>query len=120
MDAFVISVCKGTALKKVAITQMLIIGGWLGFFHFLMPLFGGFVGAGIHDFISRIDHWVVFFVLGFLGLKMIYEACTGKEEEITDKIDPKTMLFLSFILSLDALAIGASVASKGDLFITAA
>ncbi len=120
MDAFIVSICKGAALKKVAIAEALIVAGWLGAFHFLMPLLGGYAGTAIHGFIASIDHWVVLVVLGYLGCKMMYDAVTESEERpITSSISWRTMLFLAFVVSLDALAVGVSVLSRTEVFLTA-
>ena len=50
------------------------------------------------------EHWIVFILLTFIGVKMIHDA--KKKEEQNDKLDIKTMLALATATSIDALAVG--------------
>ena len=61
------------------------------------------------------DHWIAFTLLAFLGGKMIYEArfLPGDEDEPNAPNDPTkslTLVVLAFATSVDALAVGASLA----------
>ena len=81
-------------------------------FHSLMLLIGWLLGNNIADYIEIFAHWIVFGFLGFIGGKLIYDAIK-KEEELeikTDFFKYKNISFLSFITSLDALAIGFTFA----------
>ena len=46
MDAFAVSICKGLAMKKISVKNMIIVGLWFGFFQMTMPLIGYFLGIG--------------------------------------------------------------------------
>ncbi len=76
-----------------------------------MPLIGWWVGLSFRDWISSVDHWVVFGLLNFIGGRMIYEST---QEESSDKkfnpLEIYTLLILSIATSLDALAVGVGFA----------
>ena len=74
MDAFAVSVCKGLATEKLAPKHMILAGLWFGGFQALMPVIGYFLGSQFKDKITSIDHWIAFFLLGFIGINMIRES----------------------------------------------
>ena len=109
MDAFAVSLCKGLATKKLKAKHFLIVGLWFGGFQALMPALGYLLGSGFEQYISMLDHWIAFILLGFLGGKMIYESF--REEETTiSSFSTKTLLTLGVATSIDALAVGVSMA----------
>jgi putative Mn2+ efflux pump MntP len=94
---------------------MLIAGLWFGGFHALMPVIGyipvKLLGPVIGSYITEVDHWVAFAVLGFLGVKMIYEAIKGDGDECVDcSFAPRAMIGLAIATSIDALAVGVTFA----------
>lgn len=109
MDAFAVSICKGLSLKKVSLKHMLLCGIWFGFFQALMPVLGFFAGRAFRVFIDRWSHWVAFALLAFVGISMLREAFQ-KEENIDDSLNLGTMLMLAVATSIDAFAVGASLA----------
>ena len=111
MDAFAVSVCKGLSMKKMEWKKAAIIGIWFGFFQGLMPAIGYFLGNNYKYLITSIDHWIIFALLSFIGMKMIKESfCNCSEENINDCIDFKTMIILAIATSIDALAVGITFA----------
>lgn len=110
MDAFAVSICKGLSMKKVDIKKMCIIGLYFGIFQAGMPVIGYFLGKGFESFVTQIDHWIAFTLLSFIGINMIREALSKKEEETSDDLSFKTMIILSIATSIDALAIGITFA----------
>ncbi|MGN0473117.1 MAG: manganese efflux pump MntP family protein [Lachnospiraceae bacterium] len=109
MDAFAVSICKGLSLGKIRIRHMGIAGLWFGGFQAGMPLIGYFLGRFFADMITKYAHWVAFVLLLFLGGKMIVEAF-GKEEKLDADMGVKSMLLLAIATSIDALAVGVSLA----------
>lgn len=82
-----------------------------GLFQFLMPVLGWFLGISFVSYFKAFDHWVAFFLLAFVGIRMICEGL-GKSPE-TQKKDPSrgaAMVMLSIATSIDALAVGLSLA----------
>ena len=108
MDAFAVSICKGMSLFKNRYKNAIIIGLYFGIFQALMPIIGYLIGYRFHNLIESIDHWIAFFSLLFIGIKMIKGAILS-ENTIDDKIDYKTMIFLSVATSIDALIIGITL-----------
>ena len=114
MDAFAVSVCKGLAMKKASRKAQLCCGAWFGGFQALMPLIGYFLGTLFIDAISAIDHWIAFGLLALIGVNMLREALGKEEEEAADAdLSVKTMFILAVATSIDALAVGISLAMAG-------
>ena len=117
MDAFAVSICKGLAMKKATLKAGLTCGIWFGGFQALMPLIGYFLGVLFADAIEAIDHWVAFVLLGIIGNNMLKQAfskddCDCCEEHDAD-LSPKTMFVMAVATSIDALAVGISLAMAG-------
>ena len=81
MDAFAVSVCKGLAIKKLTLKNILVIGLWFGGFQALMPLIGYLLGARLQSRIMAVDHWIAFLLLSLIGINMIRESFSKKEEK---------------------------------------
>lgn len=115
MDAFAVSVCKGLGMRKLDKKQALIIGLYFGGFQALMPLIGWLLGSQFQQYITSIDHWIAFILLGFIGGKMMVEDVREWNEEETVEvmdapIDHKNMFVLAVATSIDALAVGITFA----------
>lgn len=121
MDAFAVSICKGLAMKRATPGGMAIVGGWFGGFQALMPLIGFYLGTLFAGAIEAVDHWVAFGLLGILGVGMLKEALEKPEEcgccadEHNADLGAKTMLVLAVATSIDALAVGISLAMAGGV-----
>ena len=111
MDAFAVSICKGLSICTIRPRNAGLTSLWFGGFQALMPLLGYFLGVSFADFVSDVDHWIAFILLGIIGGNMIKESL-HKEECCT--VDPdfsfRTMLAMAVATSIDALAIGVSLA----------
>lgn len=82
-----------------------------GLFQFLMPIIGWMLGRSVVRYIFSIDHWIAFCLLAFVGIKMIRSGLKPPEQSL--KNDPSrgnTLVMLSIATSIDALAIGLSLA----------
>ncbi len=110
MDAFAVSICKGLSMKKMNWKHAIIIGTYFGVFQAGMPILGFILGKSFEQKITSIDHWIAFILLGYIGVKMIKEAISEKEENVNDTVDVKTMLILAIATSIDALAVGITFA----------
>ena len=108
MDAFAVSICKGLAMKKSSIKEMVIVGLWFGGFQALMPLIGYFLGSAFEKYIVAVDHWIAFTLLALIGALMVKESCSKEEEETDASLCFKTMLLMAIATSIDALAVGVS------------
>ena len=110
MDAFAVSVCKGLSAGRVRLGHALTAGIWFGGFQALMPFLGWLLGSRFQSFISNVDHWIAFLLLGLIGLNMVRESRSQEEEEVGASFAPKAMLPLAVATSIDALAIGVTFA----------
>lgn len=115
MDAFAVSVCKGLAMRRVNKKQCFVIALFFGGFQALMPLLGWILGSQFEQYITSIDHWIAFILLGIIGGKMILEAVRGQENtDEVEQLDPplnlKELLVLAIATSIDALAVGITFA----------
>lgn len=116
MDAFAVSVCKGLSMGRAGLKESAICGGWFGGFQALMPLIGFFLGTLFADAIVAIDHWVAFGLLAIIGINMLKEAFSKEEEETCGcDLSFKTMLVMAIATSIDALAVGISLAMAGNV-----
>ena len=113
MDAFAVSVCKGLAVQRADMKTSLVCGAWFGAFQALMPLTGYFLGNMFAEAIQKYDHWVAFGLLVLVGANMIKEALSDKGEPSTPDLSIKSMLPLAVATSIDALAVGISLAMTG-------
>ena len=115
MDAFAVSICKGLGMRKVNKKQALVIGLFFGGFQALMPFVGWLLGSQFEKYITSIDHWIAFILLGIIGGKMIVESVKPDKEddevkEMDAPLDLKEMFVLAVATSIDALAVGVSLA----------
>ena len=118
-DAFAVSICKGLATKKAGLRQMGACGLWFGGFQALMPLIGYFLGTLFAEAIVAFDHWIAFALLAFIGGNMLKEAFEKEEcaccNDQNGDFGFKTMFVMAIATSIDALAVGISLAMAGDV-----
>ena len=122
MDAFAVSVCKGLSVKKAGLKESAICGTWFGGFQGLMPLIGFLLASLFAEAIEAFDHWVAFGLLVVIGINMLKEAFEH-ECECCDKnadFGVKTMFVMAIATSIDALAVGISLAMAGNVNIVLA
>ena len=118
MDAFAVSVCKGLALRRATFKAELTCGAWFGGFQALMPLIGFFLGTLFAAAIQAVDHWIAYGLLAVIGVNMLKEALSKEEEcDCANSADlsVKTMFVMAVATSIDALAVGISLAMVGKL-----
>ncbi len=82
-----------------------------GLFQFSMPILGWVLGRSVVGHISTVDHWIAFGLLTIVGVRMIRSGMKPSEQNI--RKDPSrglTLVILSIATSIDALAVGLSLA----------
>ena len=111
MDAFAVSITKGLSARRVTTANYFCVGAGFGGFQALMPVIGFFVGVHFAHTVQSFAHWTAFVLLSFIGGKMLKDALS-KDEEGTIKADFsfRNMLLLAIATSIDALAVGISLA----------
>ncbi|MBR3949993.1 MAG: manganese efflux pump [Oscillospiraceae bacterium] len=124
MDAFAVSICKGLAMKRATLKASMTCGLWFGGFQALMPTIGFFLGTLFAEAIQAVDHWVAFILLGIIGINMLKEAfekdCGCCEDGHDADMSVKTMFIMAVATSIDALAVGISLAMAGNVNIALA
>ena len=112
MDAFAVSIAKGLATQRLRPCHYASVALWFGGFQALMPLLGYFVGFRFASVVDSYDHWIAFSLLALIGGKMLYDTLSGGDDEEESDADFrfKTMFVLAVATSIDALAIGISLA----------
>ena len=109
MDAFAVAVSKGLCLRRLRYKYAVITGLFFGGFQAVMPLIGYFLGMQFEDYLTSVDHWIIFTLLVLIGINMILESRKDEKEEC-DTLNYKNMTILSLATSIDALAIGITFA----------
>ena len=116
MDAFAVSICKGLSMHKAGLREGAICGAWFGGFQALMPLVGFFLGTLFAEAIEKFDHWVAFGLLAIIGINMLKEAFSKCDcQEHNADLSFKAMLLMAIATSIDAMAVGISLAMAGNV-----
>ncbi|MCU0599129.1 MAG: manganese efflux pump MntP family protein [Desulfobacterales bacterium] len=111
MDAFAVSIAAGTSGKLQGKRGIFRLSFHFGLFQALMPLLGWLAGIHIAHLIRAVDHWIAFALLLFVGVRMIRASFQTDAE--TFQADPSrgmSLVMLSVATSIDALAVGLSLA----------
>ncbi len=116
MDAFAVAIASGLTLNPLTGRHVFRLAFHFGLFQALMPVTGWAAGNAVYKYISAVDHWIAFALLVFVGGRMIMGALhNGREKRTWD--DPTsgwTLVLLSIATSIDALAVGLSLAMIGS------
>lgn len=119
LDAFAVAVSCGISVPGFGIRQAVRVGLWFGAFQFLMPLAGWMLGTGVSDYIRAVDHWVAFALLAFIGGRMVAGAleksCAPETRVDMGALTARRLCLLALATSIDALAVGVSMAFMEDL-----
>lgn len=111
MDAFAVSLGIGTTRQASLPRPIFRLSFHFGLFQFLMPILGWLAGSTIASLIARFDHWIALGLLAFVGGRMIRSGLDPEAEAYpSDPSRGGTLILLSVATSIDALAIGLSLA----------
>ena len=110
MDAFAVSISKGLSTPDLKLRNAASAGLWFGGFQALMPVLGYYLGVSFADFVTTVDHWIAFVLLGIIGGNMIKESFEKDHCDVAPDFSVKAMFPLAIATSIDALAIGVSMA----------
>lgn len=105
-DACAVSLTSGLIIKYISLNKAIKIALCFGIFQALMPLIGWLSGLMFQNYLTAVDHWIVFLLLGGIGSKMIYESITADEDKKFNPLDIFTLIGLAIATSIDALAVG--------------
>ena len=112
MDAFAVALCKGLSMRRVNYAHAAVIALFFGVFQAVMPLIGWVLGTQFARYITSVDHWIAFALLGYIGGKMIYDSFKKEEDDSSEKsvLNIKELLVMAIATSIDALAVGITFA----------
>ena len=114
MDAFSVSMTKGFTQKHLKNHQILYYGLFFGGFQFLMPILGYFCGNLISSVVESLTSIIAFILLFLIGLNMIRESLKDGDGEITDEFSFSEVTLLAIATSIDAFAVGITIALIKD------
>ena len=113
MDCFSVSIASGAIVRKMNWQNALTMAVFFGLFQAFMPLIGWSLTSNFQKYLEAYDHWIAFFLLLFLGIKMIRESFMEEEEKTMNPTKLKVILALAVATSIDALAVGVSLTCTG-------
>lgn len=115
MDCFAVAIAVGSNQARLSPRTLFRLAWHFGLFQLLLTVAGWYLGAEISRHISAYDHWVAFGLLAYVGIRMIRESISGQHDQRSTK-DPTrgwTLILLSIATSIDAFAVGLSMAFLG-------
>ncbi|MEE9443852.1 MAG: manganese efflux pump MntP family protein [candidate division Zixibacteria bacterium] len=120
MDAFTVAMAIGLHLSvrgNIHPRQYFRLGFHFGLFQFFMPILGWLAGSTISSYIKAFDHWIAMILLTYIGVKLIREGGKSEEYARPDPTKGVSLVVLSIATSIDALAMGLSLALLGTTII---
>jgi len=111
-DVFTICLAAGASGYARSPRPAMRLAFHCGLFQALMTILGWATGFGLERFIAAVDHWAALVVLAFVGVRMIRSGLSSSAEAryTSDPTRGGLMVLLSFATSLDAFAVGLSLA----------
>jgi len=116
MDAFAVSVAGGASGRLHQPRPAARLAFHLGLFQALMPIIGWYLGSQAVRFVGSYGRWIAFGLLAYIGARMIVASFKKDTTDPAETPDPSrgwTMVGLSIATSIDALAVGVSLAMLG-------
>jgi manganese efflux pump family protein len=121
MDAFAAALGRGGALQGPPFIEALRAGFIFGVVEAVMPLVGWLAGSFAAAWITQVDHWLAFFILGWLGVSMGWGALRTRDGRSSPNRNTISRLVVTAVAtSIDAMAVGLSLAFIGSHIVTAA
>lgn len=114
-DTFAVSIGGGTLLPDIKPADKIRIMLFFALFQAGFLFAGWFIGGKFAHIITNWDHWMAFTLLGYIGGKMIYGSlkscdCAEKERDAACMLQTRKLVVLSIATSIDAVAVGISLA----------
>jgi putative Mn2+ efflux pump MntP len=113
MDCFAVSLCVGTMPMPISRRMAFRITYHFGLFQAGMTVLGWLAGSTLVTLIANVDHWIAFGLLAWVGGRMVISGIKRDDGEACFDEDPsrgKSLIMLSIATSIDALAVGLSLA----------
>lgn len=110
MDAFAVAICKSPCIGAQEAYKKFMMPFLFGVFQMMMPIIGWLIGDQFAATISAYDHWIIFILLGYLGVNMIRASRETNTDESCTYLTWQEMSALAVATSIDAMAIGITFA----------
>jgi len=113
VDAFAAALAKGAAQREHRLWDAIKIGLVFGACEAITPAIGWCLGAALSHYIDAYDHWIAFGLLTAVGLHLIKESMTPIDEtaeQPRNGVKPMSLLLTGLATSIDATAVGVSLA----------
>ena len=119
MDAVAVAIVTGLTLKPLTKRRIFRLAFHFGLFQALMPIAGWSAGHAIQGYVSAFDHWIALALLAFVGGRMIHGSLRdgGAKRAASDPTAGWDLVILSIATSIDALAVGFSLAIIGSTIV---
>jgi putative Mn2+ efflux pump MntP len=116
LDALAVAAATGALLHGARLGQALEVGACFGLFQAVMPAIGLIAGRGLRVCLLMLDHWAAFGLLIITGARMIWEElrCSPDAQCPVHPLGLSRLLMLGLATSMDALAVGVSLAVSGE------
>lgn len=115
MDCFTVSIASGCIAKRAYVSPMTLMILLFGIFQGGMTVLGWFVSKYFSVYLEPIDHWIAFGLLAIIGIQMLRSGFTPdcEKEPKFNPLDYKVIFTLAIATSIDASAVGVSLAFMG-------
>lgn len=114
MDAFAVSLAVGTCGQIHDRRGKIRLAAHFGIFQAGMTALGYLIGGTVMEYVKQWDHWIAAFLLGFVAYKLIKSSFNPDCDAFSqDPSKGRTLVLLSVATSLDAFAVGLSIALIG-------
>lgn len=110
IDAFIASIGRGARLHQTRLVEALRTGLVFGAIETLTPVIGWTLGLAASRYVAAVDHWIAFLLLAFVGGRMIVHAMRAPSTEAQPERGLVTLLATAVGTSIDAMAVGVSLA----------
>lgn len=114
LDAFAVALGISSSGRAGGYGDSFRLAFHFGLFQFLMPVLGWWAGYTVEPLIEHFDHWVAFGLLALVGVRMVRAGLSGEPPHVgLNPTRGRLLVVLSVATSVDALAIGLSLAFIG-------
>jgi len=111
MDCFAVSLGIGASGIRQTFRSVFRVSFHFGLFQGGMAFLGWLAGNTLVNLIANFDHWIAFGLLAWVGIRMVREGANPELSDCqTDRSRGGTLMVLCVATSLDALAIGLTLA----------
>lgn len=113
-DTLAVSISGGISLPELKFKQKGKIMLSFALFQATFLFAGWLIGGKFTRIITQWDHWIALVILAYIGGKMIYESLkkgdNHNDESGKELLNSKKLVILSVATSIDAVAVGVSLA----------